>query len=116
MSIMPKALIQQRLLSSIARKGPTKHTLELRMNDISKFTGVGRFTLDAVAHKRREVDVALQMQLSTFFTLFDAGLLVKVKEGDEYLIKRVPPPPGYVEPPKARVSLSWGDPLIKWRS
>jgi predicted DNA-binding transcriptional regulator AlpA len=114
MDIMPKALIQQRLLTCIVSRGPKKHTLELRMPDICQFTGVSRRTLDDCAHRRREVDDPLQRQLSTFFNLWESGLLVKVKEGDEYLIKRVLPPPGYVEPPKARVSLSWGDPLIKW--
>jgi len=112
--VMPKALIQQRLLVTIPRRGQSKPTKELRLRDIAEHTGVGLSVLAACAHKGREVDDSLQLQLSYFFELFDRGLLVKVLEGDRYVIRRIPPKPGVVEPPRAKVDLSWGATLIKW--
>lgn len=115
-ALYAKAALQQRLLTTIARRGtPRTLTLDLRLADIAAFTGVRLVVLAACAHRRREVDDALQLQLSLLFSLWERGLLVKVKEGDAYVLRRIATPAGVVEPPRARIDLTGFGPRILWR-
>jgi hypothetical protein len=109
---MPKALIQQRLMTTLPRRGRrARDDTRIVLIDIALFTGVKRDTLYAVAVKRREVDDALQMQLSNFFTLLEAGLLVKSPPDG---LHRIPPPAGVTPPPRATIDLSGMIPRINW--
>ena len=113
--IMPKALIQQRLLLTIpGRGGWPKLSTRLRLDDVAEWTGVKRAVLDRVARKRQEVDDSLQVQLSSFLTLFEAGLIVKVVEGGACVLRRVPTAPGVKLPPRATIDLSGLTPRVHW--
>ena len=112
---MSKAALQARLLSTIPRRGdPRTLTPEIRLRDVEKFIGVRLRVLAECAHKKRELDDGLQLQLSSFFTLVDRGTLVKVREGEGYVMRRIPPLPGVPEPPRATIDLSGMAPRIKW--
>ena len=105
---MPKREIQQRLLVSIPpRQGRRKVTdVFIRLQDIAAFIGVQAQVLRDVAHKRRDVDDALQFQLSAFFALQDSGRIVKVFENGVSILRRVPTPPGVPERPRATIDVS----------
>ena len=114
--VMPKKLIQQRLHVLIPAKGrPVVNDLRLKIADVSDFIGVRGDVLYKVAHKRREVDDALQVTLSNFFALVDDGCIVKVLEGSAAVVRRVPCAPDVVEQPKAKIDLSGLTPRVVWR-
>ena len=71
-------------------------------------------TLSTIAHKRREVDDALQMQLSAFFSQWEQGVLVKVVDGPRCVIKRIPPPAGVKPEPRATIDISGQSLRIDW--
>ena len=113
--VMPKHLLQHRLLLSIAKPGArAEFRSGLYLPDIAEFLHIGPQTLAACAKRKREIDDGLQVQLSNFFTLWDKGLLAKVKEGKKYEIVRLPVKIGAPEPPKATIDLSGAVPKIRW--
>ena len=114
--ILSKQVLQMRLLAVIPRRGdPRTLTSEIRLQDIEKWLHVSVKVLAQCAHRRREVDDALQVQLSSFFGLVDHGLLVKAKEGPVYVLRRVRAPPGKSDPPRATIDLSGLSPRVNWR-
>ena len=115
LAIMSKAMIQQRLLTTVPKKGRRTPGETLRLYDIADHTGVSLATLSACAHRRREVDDALQAQLSYFFALFERGVLVKQREGRGFVIRRVRPPDATPEPERPRIDISGFEPRINWR-
>ena len=109
---MPKVLIQQRLMTTLPRRGRRSPAdTRVFITDIAVFIGVSVDTLRQVANKKREADDALQMQLSNFFTLLEAGLLVKDAGGG---IHRIACPTGVTPPPRATIDLSGFAPRINW--
>ena len=118
--VMPKHLLQQRLLMSIAKPGARAALRPgLYLPDIAEFLHIGQQTLTACAKRKREIDDGMQVQLSNFFTLWDKGLLIKArakegKEGKEYEIVRLPVKIGAPEPPKATIDLTGVVPKIRW--
>ena len=113
---MAKAMIQQRLMTTLPRRGrQPKLDLALRLADVSAFTGVGAGTLRDVANKKREVDDALQLQLSSFFDLFESGRIVKIVVGDRCVLRRLATPPGEAPAPRATIDLSGVAPRVIWR-
>lgn len=113
--ILSKQVLQARLLATIPRRGrPRTLTIDLRLTDIEKFLGVRKAVLAECAHRRRELDDSLQVQLSSFFVLVDQGLLVKAKEGDAFVMRRIARPAGVNEPPRATIDLTGMSPRINW--
>ena len=113
--IMAKAALQQRLLATVRRGGhqsPADTRLHLR--DVSAFIGVKRPVLSAVAHKKQELDDALQVQLSSFFMLWESGRIVKEVVGQSCELRRIVPPPGETEPPRATIDVHGMFPRINW--
>jgi hypothetical protein len=104
-----------RLRALEARRGRRKAVnTDIMIADVSAFLGVGVDTLRHVARKKREVDDGLQLQLSSFFTLVDAGVLVKRHENGVPVIVRIPPPPGAPPAARATIDLSGQWPRVKW--
>ncbi len=115
--IMSKAAIQQRLMAATLRPGRSSpKDPRLLLRDIAGFTGVTLLTLTNMAHRRREVDDALQLQLSVFFTLIDAGTLVKQLslDGKTRVLKRILPAAGAPAPPRATIDLRGPQPRVIW--
>jgi hypothetical protein len=114
-AVMPKHLLQQRLLLSLAKPGAQASLRSgLYLPDIAAFLHLGPTILVSCAKRKREIDDGLQVQLSNFFTLWDKGLLAKVKEGKKYEIVRMPAKIGAPEPAKATIDLSGTVPKIRW--
>lgn len=110
--VMPKALIQQRLATTLPRRGRRAAAdPQVYLVDIADFTGVQAATLRQVAGKKREVDDALQMQLSNLFALLEAGLLVKTQPVG---LHRIPAPAGVEPPRRATIDLSGFAPRVNW--
>jgi hypothetical protein len=110
-TVLPKAQIQQRLLVMIPRQGkPRKLDLRMKLQDVEAFTGIKTSTLSQVARKKREIDEAMQIQLSAFLVLIERGLIVKDAAG----VRRISPPAGVREPPRATIDLSGPAPRIHW--
>lgn len=104
-----------RLLAAIPRRGDKiKFTESLRLQDVQLWLGVSVKVLALCAHRKREVDDALQVQLSSFFSLIDRGLLVKAREGSEFVLRRIARPVGVPEPPRATIDLSGSAPRVNW--
>lgn len=112
---MSKSALQRRLLEVSPGRGRRSPTdTRLRLTDVSTFIGVRRSTLSLVAHRRQELDDALQMQLSSFFTLWERGCIVKEVRGDHCELRRVPRPAGEPEPPRATIDVSGLMPRVDW--
>ena len=113
--IMSKQALQQRLLMLVGKRGKKKpEDGKVYYSDVATFIGVHRQVLYAVAHKRQEIDDSLQIQLSSFFVLYESGRIVKVVDGADCTLRRVPAPEGVAEPPRATIDLSGFAPRIKW--
>ena len=113
--IMSKQALQQRLLLMIGPRGRKKpDDSRTYTHDVAAFLGIRREVLFKVAHKRHEIDDSMQLQLSSFFVLYESGRIVKVVEGEIRTLRRVPAPDGVPEPPRATIDLSGFTPRINW--
>ena len=113
--VMSRQALQQRLLAVTPRPGrQAPRDTRLRLRDVSAFIGVQLVVLSRVAHKRQELDDPLQMQLSSFFALWESGCIVKEVEGDHCVLRRVPPPPGVAPPPRATIDVGGLLPRVNW--
>jgi hypothetical protein len=114
-AVMPRQVIQQRLRTMIPRRGrPPVGDTRLLLADVAAWIGLPLGSVERVARGKREIDDPLQLQLSYFFALVDAGCIVKVIEGGHAVVRRIPPPVGVKLPPRATIDLSAGFPRITW--
>jgi len=112
--VMPKALIQQRLLTILAKRGrSSRQSFKISSSDVARFLHLDPELISQCARKNREIDEGLQLQLSNFFILWDNGVLEKVKVGTSFEIVRVPAKAD-IKPPQATIDMSGIFPRIKW--
>ena len=110
--LIPKAALVVKLRALVPPRGrrPKDRLPGTELRDVASYLGVSHKVLYEITRQRREVDDALQMQLSLFFLLWDREEIVK-REG---VLHRVMPKGVKPDAPRPTIDISTGSPRINW--